>query len=284
MSNKQMPADMLVEKLVQAIESGIKTQKWIRPWKSGQAQNALSGHVYSGNNAMYLAVYRAFAEVDHTRYYATLKQWNELGATVRKGERGLTLVKNPTRVEKKDKESGEVIGEYTFWANFTVFNSNQVDGWEPPTTTQVESDKQVRDNFAALVKRHNIVINEGSEAFYRPSSDEITMPPVTDFPVEDNYWAVLAHEAVHWTGHKSRLQRIEDASHFGNYLYAFEELVAELGSVFVASALGITPASDANILSYLDSWHSQLKNDKTTIRRALRLATEAAQYLEKGGE
>jgi len=283
MSNKQIPAEMLVEKLVEAIESGIKTQRWVRPWKTGAAQNALTNHVYSGNNAMYLAVYRAFSGVEHTQYYATLKQWNELGARVKKGESGLTLVKNPTKVEKKDKESGEVISEYTFWAHFTVFNSSQVEGWEPSTATQVESNKQVRDNFAGLVKRHNIVVNTGSEAFYRPTSDEITMPPIADFPVEDNYWAVLAHEAVHWTGHPTRLNRIEIGNHSGDK-YAFEELVAELGSVFVASTLGITPESDANILSYLDSWHSQLKNDKTAVRRALKLANEAAQYLEKGGE
>ncbi|MFY7868942.1 MAG: ArdC family protein [Exiguobacterium sp.] len=283
MNSKQMPSELLVEKLVEAIESGIKTQRWVRPWKTGQAQNALTNHIYSGNNAMYLAVYRAFAGVEHTQYYATMKQWNELNARVKKGESGLTLVKNPTRVEKKDKETKEVIGTYTFWANFTVFNSSQVEGWEPPTNAQVESDEKVRNNFATLVQRHGIKVNTGSEAFYRPSSDEITMPPVADFPIEDNYWAVLAHEAVHWTGHPARLNRIEIGNHSGDK-YAFEELVAELGSVFVASTLGITPESDANILSYLDSWHSQLKNDKTAVRRALALANEAAQYLDKGGE
>jgi antirestriction protein ArdC len=283
MSNKQIPAEMLVEKLVEAIESGIKTQRWVRPWKTGAAQNALTNHVYSGNNAMYLAVYRAFSGVEHTQYYATLKQWNELGARVKKGESGLTLVKNPTKVEKKDKESGEVISEYTFWAHFTVFNSSQVEGWEPPTNAQVESDKQVRDNFAGLVKRHGIVVNEGGEAFYRPSTDEVTMPPIADFPIEDQYWAVLAHECVHWTGHPARLNRIDPANHRGD-TYAFEELVAELGSVFVSTALGITPESDANILAYLSSWHKQLKSDKTVVRRALSLANKAAQYLEKGGE
>ena len=283
MNSKQMPSELLVEKLVEAIESGIKTQRWVRPWKTGQAQNALTNHIYSGNNAMYLAVYRAFAGVEHTQYYATMKQWNELNARVKKGESGLTLVKNPTRVEKKDKETKEVIGTYTFWANFTVFNSSQVEGWEPPTNAQVESDEKVRNNFATLVQRHGIKVNTGSEAFYRPSSDEITMPPITDFPIEDNYWAVLAHEAIHWTGHPQRLGRIDPANHRGD-AYAFEELVAELGSVFVASTLGITPESDANILSYLDSWHSQLKNDKTAVRRALALANEAAQYLDKGGE
>jgi antirestriction protein ArdC len=278
MNSKQMPSELLVEKLIEAIEAGIKSGKWVRPWKSGQAQNALTGHIYSGNNAMYLAVYRAFAGVEHTRYYATLNQWNQLGARVKKGESGLTLVKNPTRVEKKDKESGEVIGEYTFWASFTVFNSSQVEGWEPPINAQIESNKQVRDNFAALIQRHGIVVNTGSEAFYRPTTDEITMPPIADFPIEDQYWSVLAHEAVHWTGHPSRLGRIDPANHRGD-VYAFEELVAELGSVFVSSALGITPESDANILSYLSSWHFQLKNDKTVVRRALRLANEAAQYL-----
>lgn len=277
MAQKQKPSEMLVEKLVEAIESGIQTGKWIRPWKTGAAQNVESGHVYSGNNAMYLALYRAFSGVNHTQYYGTINQWNRLGARVKYKEEGFTLIKNPTRVEKKDA-NGEVISEYTFWAHFTVFNSTQVEGWEAPVETTVESDDVVRQRFAKMLNQYNIKVNSGSEAYYSPSTDDITMPDITTFSVEDQYWATLAHEAIHWTGHPSRLNRIDVGNHRGE-AYAFEELVAELGSVFVASTFGITPESDANILSYLGSWHKQIKEDKGAIRRALSLANQAAAYL-----
>ena len=276
MSNK--PAEMLVEKLITAIEAGIETGKWIRPWKGGSAQNAVSGHVYSGNNAMYLALYRAFAETEHTQYYATFPQWSKLGAKIKTGSKGITLVKNPTKVDKKD-EAGEVTGQYTFWRHFTVFNSTQVEGWEPPVETIVESEEAVRQRFTEMLERNHIKINAGFEAYYRPSTDDITMPDISTFPVEDQYWATLAHEAIHWTGHHTRLARINVGDHKGEK-YAFEELVAELGSVFVASAFGITPESDANILSYLGSWSKQIKEDKTAIRRALSLANTAVNFLK----
>jgi len=277
MSN-QKPAEMLVEKLVNAIESGMQTGKWIRPWKGGSAQNALSGHIYSGNNAMYLAMYRAFAQTEHTQFYATFPQWSKLGAKVKAGAKGITLVKNPTMVDKKDANE-EVIGQYVYWRHIVVFNSTQVEGWEPPVEVVKESETAVRDRFTAMLERHHIRVNTGFQAYYRPSSDEITMPAVKDFPVEDQYWATLAHETIHWTGHPSRLARINIGNH-KDKAYAFEELVAELGSVFVASTFGITPESDANILSYLANWNELLKQDKTAIRRALSLANEAVNFLK----
>jgi antirestriction protein ArdC len=44
------------------------------------------------------------------------------------------------------------------------------------------------------------------------------------------------HEHVHWTGHSSRLDRDMTGSSFSQS-YAFEELVAELGSVLLSLTL-----------------------------------------------
>jgi antirestriction protein ArdC len=271
------PSEMLVERLVQAIESGIKTGEWVRPWKSGHAQNVVSGHVYTGNNALYLAVYRAFANTEHTPYYGTVAQWNQLGARVKQGSKGFSLIKNPQKVEKKD-EAGEVTGTYTFWPQFVVFNSTQVEGWEPPSEKPVESDSLVRDKFTTLIAKHDITINTGVSAYYTPTCDEITMPAKASFAVEDDYWATLAHEVIHWTGHPTRLNRIDIGKHRGE-AYAFEELVAELGSVFMATSFGITPKSDHNILAYLSGWHKRIREDKTTIRTAVALASDAVKFL-----
>lgn len=274
----QKPSEMLVERLVSAIEAGIETGKWVRPWKSGMAQNVVSGHIYSGNNALYLALYRAFSGVEHTQYYGTVAQWNQLGARVKQGSKGFSLVKNPTKVDKKD-EAGEITGTYTFWPHFVVFNSTQVEGWEPPTANPVESSVEVREKFRALIAKHDITINVGTEAFYHPKTDEITMPALNSFPIEDHYWATLAHELIHWTGHPSRLNRIEIGHHRGE-AYAYEELVAELGSVFIASSFGVTPESDANILSYLGAWSKRIREDKTAIRNAVALASSAVKFLQ----
>jgi antirestriction protein ArdC len=275
---KITPGQMLVEKLVAAIEQGQATGKWIRPWRAGSSNNPVTGRSYSGGNALYLAMYRAFAEVEHTEWYATLKQWNSVGAKVRSGEKGLTLTGYPKAVEKKDAD-GNVLSSYTHWGSFTVFNSSQVEGWTPPELTTVATEQDVRDRFQAIIDRHGIVVNTGTAAYYMPTTDELTMPPIASFPVEDNYWSVLAHEAIHWTGHPSRLDRIKIGSHTGD-AYAFEELVAELGSVFVSAEFGVVPESDANILAYLGSWHRQIKKDKDCVRKAAAAAAAAANFLK----
>ena len=46
----------------------------------------------------------------------------------------------------------------------------------------------------------------GNNAFYSPSEDRITMPPVDQFNTSEGMYAP-AHEQVHSTGHKSRLDR-----------------------------------------------------------------------------
>ena len=40
-----------------------------------------------------------------------------------------------------------------------------------------------------------------------PSSDHVQMPAFADFRTGEGYYATLAHEVTHWTGHPSRLAR-----------------------------------------------------------------------------
>jgi Zincin-like metallopeptidase len=70
----------------------------------------------------------------------------------------------------------------------------------------------------------------------------------------------LAHEMTHWTGHKSRLDRFKSQRH-ENAEYAFEELIAELGSAFLMAQTGGAQASLDNHACYLQSWIKALQND-----------------------
>lgn len=51
----------------------------------------------------------------------------------------------------------------------------------------------------------------------------------------------LAHECVHWTKHKSRLDRDPGRQKSSDEGYAREELMAKLGSAYLAADLGLTP-------------------------------------------
>ena len=69
------------------------------------------------------------------------------------------------------------------------------------------------------------------------------MPPFEAFENRERYYATLAHETTHWTRHPTRLEREFGRKRFGDEGYAMEELVAELGSAFLAADLDITQQS-----------------------------------------
>jgi antirestriction protein ArdC len=84
----------------------------------------------------------------------------------------------------------------------------------------------------------------------------------------ESYYATLAHEMTHWTRHPSRLDRDFDRKAFGDEGYAREELVAELGSAFLAADLGLTLEPRDDHAAYLESWLKVLQSDKRVIFQA----------------
>ena len=82
---------------------------------------------------------------------------------------------------------------------------------------------------------------------------------------------MACHELGHWTGAKPRLNR-QFGKRFGDEEYAFEELIAELASSFLAGHLGFVDTTLEGHAAYLDSWLKVLKNDKTAIFTACKQA------------
>lgn len=84
---------------------------------------------------------------------------------------------------------------------------------------------------------------------------------------------------THWTRHPSRLDRDLGRKKWGDEGYAMEELVAELGSAFLCSDLGITPEVRDDHAAYIGSWLKVLKEDKRAIFSAAAHAQRAASFL-----
>lgn len=120
------------------------------------------------------------------------------------------------------------------------------------------------------------IIEKGQNAFFRPSTDEVWLPERYLFPDAANFYATGLHELVHWSGGKGRLNR-EMKGKFGSGDYAFEELIAELGSAFLMADLGIV--GEVQHESYIASWLKALKNDKRYIFKASSAASKAYHYL-----
>ena len=118
-------------------------------------------------------------------------------------------------------------------------------------------------------------------AAYVPSKDCIIMPARGAFLHPENLYATWAHEHIHYTGHKDRLNR-DLKSRFDQEAYAFEELVAELGAAMLCADLQIT--GELRHASYVESWLKVLKNDHKAILTAASLASKAAEYLRSFSE
>jgi antirestriction protein ArdC len=104
------------------------------------------------------------------------------------------------------------------------------------------------------------------------------MPYKSNFNSLDEYYSVLLHEIAHWTGHKSRLNRDAKISVDKKDLYAFEELVAELSSMFLSAHFGINFEPTEQNATYLNSWLKALKGDASYIWKAAKFASEAVNY------
>ncbi len=92
------------------------------------------------------------------------------------------------------------------------------------------------------------------------------------------YHGVLLHELVHWTGLSHRCDR-EFGKRFADRKYAFEELVAELGSAILCAAFGIANEPRADHAAYLADWLALLGSDRKAISSASSSAQEAIEYL-----
>ncbi|MGB5078856.1 MAG: zincin-like metallopeptidase domain-containing protein, partial [Sphingorhabdus sp.] len=123
----------------------------------------------------------------------------------------------------------------------------------------------------------------GQQAYYEPKADRITMPPASLFTGFDHYYATLAHELSHWTGHVSRLDR-NLKNRFGSAAYAAEELVAELSSAIIGAELGLPVSHLDSHASYIGHWLKLLRSDDRAILTAAARAEEAsALVLQLGG-
>ncbi len=95
----------------------------------------------------------------------------------------------------------------------------------------------------------------------------------------ENYYAVLLHELTHWTGGKTRLDREQVGHTTDEKKYAFEELIAELGSAFLCSHFRIKQHGREDHAMYIKSWLQALKNDKKFIFKAASQAQKAVDFL-----
>jgi len=280
--------ERVTQQIVQALEAGVLP--WHQPWSvehtAGRITRPLraNGVPYRGINVLMLwgeAVARGYA----TPIWMTFRQAQELGAHVRKGERGSLVVyaSTITRTEEDTDTGEETERDIPFMKGYTVFNVEQVEGlprhYYAEPAPRLDGIARIAAADAFVTATGAAIRHGGGMAAYSLTDDAVRMPPFEAFHDAEAYYATLIHELTHWTRHPSRLDRDLGRKRWGDEGYAMEELVAELGSAFVLADLDIAPLPRAEHASYIASWLKVLNDDKRAIFSAAAHAQRAADYL-----
>jgi antirestriction protein ArdC len=270
--------------ILKAMEEG--PGKFKPPWHGAGTStipvNAATNRPYRGANV--LALWATALERDYqSERWATFKQWTELGAHVRRGEKATPVVFWKMTEAKRPEQGGGPRGEEATEAiiiarGYWVFNAAQVVGDKAPEVPLLAESERIRAAEEFFRTLGPVVEHRGSQAYYQPSNDTIVLPPFSAFHSGLAYSSTLAHEATHWSGAPWRQNR-DLSGRFGSQAYAAEELVAELGAAFTLARLNLSAEPRPDHAAYIAAWHKLLKEDKRAIFVAASKAQEAVDWM-----
>ncbi|MBX9862389.1 MAG: ssDNA-binding domain-containing protein [Hyphomicrobium sp.] len=284
---RKPPID-IYQQVTDSIVAAIEAQpgEYRMPWqRSGLGaslpRNAVTKAPYNGINIL-MCWCVAEARQYPTSLWATFKQWQQVGAKVRAGEKGTLIVfykQYEVEPSGEDDDGQRLAARHSY-----VFNASQVDGFDIPTLQPMEP-LQRSEAMQRLIGATGADVRIGGEsAYYVPSLDYIQLPDDRCFRQTDaaertyHFESTAGHELTHWAGGKTRLAR-DLSGRFGSDSYAFEELCAELGAAYLCAELGISSEPRSDHAQYLAHWLRVMKADKKAIFTAASKASEATRYL-----
>jgi antirestriction protein ArdC len=248
---------------------------------AGFPTNIVSQKRYQGINPLLLQL-AAMRHGFQSNWWATYRQWSDLGGQVQKrpdgvepGEWGANIIFfKPIQIQDENEKDKTIFVMKTY----TIFCIDQVDGLDSLRVghsvsnincidTYLEADRAIEATGADI--RYG-----GNRAYYDRRNDFIQVPTREQFAAGEYYETVL-HELVHWTEHPNRLDWCQ-----AERPYALGELIAEMGSCFLAAELGIPNAQSlSNHASYLERWLREMKSDPKYIFLASSQASKAADFV-----
>ena len=281
------PEQVIVNELIEALESG-NTKLWRKEWTvKGGFRNVLSGHQYKGSNPALLCLQSSIRGW-HLPLFIGAGQAKSINCLPKKGSKSARILQ-PLLREYETKEvdvNGEAKkAQYMSYKCVPVFNVADIRGLDDEASKKLEKliddavltakprelDVRVKEAHDRLFQWEKQVttIKGGDRAYYRESSDEIVIPKRYNFKNDESFLATYAHEAAHSTKHKSRLNR-QDLS------YPAEELCAELSAYIICNRLQISNLDTMNHAAYLEAWCPMLKSDPKILFKSLANASKAA--------
>lgn len=279
MDGKTDIRDTIAARFIEALNAGVIP--WRKPWTggaSGRPHNAMSRKPYRGTNAMYLGLIQMVKGYP-TAQWLTFKGIGHFGGRVITGEKA-TPVMFWKFLKTTDKATGK---EKTIpmCRYYNVFNVAQTEGCvlpETPIATVGEPIAAAEKIFRGMKNPPSITVTDSDAAYYRPGTDEIVLPKMSQFINVESFYSTAFHEMAHSTGHKTRLDRGLDGT-FGSDPYSREELVAEMTAAFLAADAGILDKVQDNSTAYVQHWAAKLGKEPRLILDAASAAQKAADYI-----
>jgi hypothetical protein len=209
--------DRIIEQMETASVAG-----WQKPWITAgqntlQPVNAATRREYRGVNVLML-----WAAAEITGYqdgrWASFKQWQQIGALVRRGDKGTQVVFYKELQRRGGAAADGPIsgqfegaaaeatqsGTYLMAKTSTVFNAAQVEGDTPPVQPELPGlavRLESAERFVAATGA--VIVHGGDRAYYKPAEDRIQLPPPEQFRSSEDYYATALHELAHWSGHRA---------------------------------------------------------------------------------
>ena len=297
-NNNNQVYEKITEKVISLIESKPDLN-WVKSWKgAGVPQNYTSNKKYSGINSFNLFLHMTFNEFT-SNHYLTFNQIKKAGGHLKKGSEGMPIIyfniseynlkicSSCNLSENYCKCGSKSLEKKTFNKSFAkvyyVFNYEQTEGLKDKTQINsisfnpIEQAEEILNNFSNVPELQH----ETQRAFYNKVEDFVNMPKKNTFTCEEEYYSTLFHELTHSTGHEARLNRssLADSANFGDKAYSYEELVAELGSIFLCNESGIVNKTLNNSTAYLKGWVAAMKENPQILFKAAKEAQTSTNYI-----
>ena len=277
----------IIDNLEKAEKGEGNLNGWECPWiaeGSGLIPVNVNGKEYDGIMNMIMLLSAQHRHGYSSNVWKTFKQWKKENVRILDTKEYTTIFfSKPQIYTNIDKVTGEEESKQIWIMKaYAMYNASNTDSEEGKVekTDHVNPDKRITeiDDYVAKTSA-KITEKNGNSAHYRPSTDEITLPEYTQFKSAIGFAQTKLHELIHWTGHESRLNRHRKGITYGSEEYAFEELVAELGSAVNLYKLGYKPSGIQHI-EYIASWIKRLKNDPKHLYKAGAKAGKAIAHID----
>jgi antirestriction protein ArdC len=290
---KSKTREELVKMYVDSLKENIIP--WRKRWLTSAHINGITNQQYRGINQLILS-FVAYKEHYNDNRWLTYVQIKDKGYKLNNSKgKGIPIefwsvydIKNKKKInfdeyQKIISTNPEESQNYKMFCNTSyVFNASLIEGI-PPINQDLKKEKIPTNTFIKNVIK-NLKVGyreEGNDAYYDPSKDEITIPESNKFFDEYSYYATQLHEICHSTGNKNRLDR--NLLNHDKQEYAKEELIAEISSSFLMQKLQIEPKSEDynNHKSYIQSWLQILEDKPAELFKAINESNKVYDYVEQ---